>query len=95
MKKLYRSEKDKMIAGVCAGLAEYLNMDPTLIRVIFLIGLVLGFSASFWVYVGLWVFVPTESMTEETSDKAIKSNIQEIKLALKKLVNMIKSVVKN
>jgi len=33
-KKLYRSKTDQKIAGVCAGLAEYLNIDPTIIRVI-------------------------------------------------------------
>ncbi len=33
-KKLYRSKKDQKIAGVCAGLAEYANMDPTIIRLI-------------------------------------------------------------
>ena len=39
-KKLYRSSTNRMLAGVCAGLAEYLNMDPTLIRVIWaLVGL--------------------------------------------------------
>ena len=39
-KKLYKSSKNKMIDGVCAGIAEYFNIDPTLVR----IGLVL-FSA--------------------------------------------------
>ena len=33
-KKLYRSTHNKMIAGVCSGLAEYINIDPTIIRVI-------------------------------------------------------------
>ena len=33
-KKLYRSSTDKKLAGVCAGVAKYLNMDPTVIRVI-------------------------------------------------------------
>ena len=33
-KKLYRSANNKMLAGVCSGLAKYLNMDPTVIRVI-------------------------------------------------------------
>ena len=33
-KKLYRSTTNKTIAGVCAGLAEYLNIDPTIVRVI-------------------------------------------------------------
>ena len=40
MKKLYRSTTNKTIAGVCAGLAEYLNIDPTIVRVIWaLVGL--------------------------------------------------------
>lgn len=39
-KKLYRSTQNKMIAGVCSGLAEYINIDPTIIRVIWaLVGL--------------------------------------------------------
>lgn len=39
-KKLYRNINDKMIAGVCSGLAEYLNIDPTIVRLIWaLIGL--------------------------------------------------------
>ena len=33
-KKLYRTTQNKMIAGVCAGLAEYLNIDPTIVRLI-------------------------------------------------------------
>ena len=40
MKKLYRSKSNCMIAGVCAGVAEYLNIDPTIVRLIWaLIGL--------------------------------------------------------
>ena len=39
-KKLYRNTQNKMIAGVCSGLAEYINIDPTIIRVIWaLVGL--------------------------------------------------------
>ena len=39
-KKLYRNSQNKMIAGVCSGLAEYINIDPTIIRVIWaLVGL--------------------------------------------------------
>ena len=45
-KKLYRSRKDRMICGVCAGIAEYFNIDPTLIR----LGLVLWHvqEAEYW-----------------------------------------------
>lgn len=39
-KKLYRNTRNKMVAGVCSGLAEYINIDPTIIRVIWaLVGL--------------------------------------------------------
>lgn len=34
MKKLYRSRKNKMICGVCGGIAEYLNIDPTIVRLL-------------------------------------------------------------
>lgn len=38
VKTLTRSKSNKMIAGVCAGLAEYLNMDPTVVRLLFVLG---------------------------------------------------------
>ncbi len=37
MKRLYRSRSEEMIAGVCRGLADYLNVDPTVIRLVFLL----------------------------------------------------------
>ena len=43
MKKLYRSTSNRMVAGVCAGVAEYLNLDPTVIRVIWAIASLFGF----------------------------------------------------
>ncbi len=59
-KKIYRSEKDKVIAGVCAGLAEYLNVDVTLVRLVFLAGAFLGFSSTIWIYLAMWLIVPVE-----------------------------------
>lgn len=37
MKRLYRSKNDRMICGVCGGIAEYFNIDPTLIRLAFVL----------------------------------------------------------
>lgn len=37
MKRLYRSKKDRMLCGVCGGIAEYFNVDPTLIRILWVI----------------------------------------------------------
>ncbi len=44
MKKLCRSEKEKKIAGVCGGIAEYMDLDPTLIRVLWVLFIFLGGS---------------------------------------------------
>ena len=58
-KRLYRSEDDRMIAGVCAGLAEYVDIDPTIVRLLFVLGLFLGF-ATFWAYLVMMLVVPEE-----------------------------------
>lgn len=58
MKKLYRSRTDKKIAGVCGGLAEYLNVDATILRIIFVVLLLPGGFPGLLPYVILWLFVP-------------------------------------
>lgn len=59
-KKLYRSRQNRMVAGVCAGLAEYLNIDPTLVRLLFAIGTVFGFGSLILVYIVLMIVIPEE-----------------------------------
>jgi phage shock protein C len=58
-RKLYRSTSNRQLAGVCGGLAEYFNLDPTLIRVLFVILAVLGGSGVI-LYLALWVIVPKQ-----------------------------------
>lgn len=55
MKRFYRS-KDKKIAGVCAGIAEYFNADPVIIRVLFLAMLLSGVLSWFavFLYIAIW-----------------------------------------
>lgn len=57
-KRLYRSKKDKMIAGVCGGLAEYFDIDPVIIRIIAFVLLLPGGVPGLLPYVILWVVVP-------------------------------------
>ena len=59
-KKLYRSITDKKLAGVCGGLAEYFNLDPTVLRVIMAI-LVLCASAGLWIYLIAALVMPKKS----------------------------------
>lgn len=56
-RKLYRDPYDRMIAGVCSGLAQYFGLDTALIRVIMLVLLVTG-TAGFWIYIILWIIAP-------------------------------------
>lgn len=57
-KVLYRSS-DRMVAGVCGGLADYLGLDRSMVRIATLIGVVfLGLSV--WIYVILWLIVPEQ-----------------------------------
>ncbi len=58
-KRLMRSNDEKMIAGVCGGIAEYFEIDPTIVRLIYVLGSV--FSVAFpgiIVYLILWVVMP-------------------------------------
>ena len=56
-KKLYRNTDQQMIGGVCAGLADYLNTDVTLIRLLFVF-LALSGTAGLWIYLVMWLVVP-------------------------------------
>jgi phage shock protein PspC (stress-responsive transcriptional regulator) len=56
-KKLYRSSKDKMLGGVAGGLAEYFDIDPTLVRILFAITLFMG-GTGIIIYIILWIVVP-------------------------------------
>jgi phage shock protein C len=58
-RKLYRSTSDRKLAGVCAGLAQYFNVDATLIRVLFVVLAVLGGSGLI-LYLALWIIVPKQ-----------------------------------
>lgn len=58
---LYRSRKNRLIAGVCGGIAEWLGWDPTLVRVLYVLVSVLSVAfPGILVYVVLWVVMPEE-----------------------------------
>jgi phage shock protein C len=58
-RKLYRSRTDRKLAGVCGGLAQYFNLDATLIRVLFIVLAVLG-ASGLVIYLAMWIIVPNE-----------------------------------
>ena len=70
MKKLYRSRKNKVIAGVCGGLGEYFNIDPVVIRIIAVILFLWG-GSGILAYIIAWIIIPWEE--EIISDKKPKT----------------------
>ena len=58
-RKLYRSRTDRKLAGVCGGLAQYFNLDATLMRVLFVVLAVLG-GSGLVLYLAMWIIVPNE-----------------------------------
>lgn len=56
--KLVRSERDKMIAGVCGGLANYFGIDAAIVRLVFVLAVLSGVSPL--VYLVLWLVMPSE-----------------------------------
>lgn len=58
MKKLYRSKRNKIIAGVCGGIGEYLGVDPTLVRLLWVLLSLQGIGIIG--YVIAWIIIPEE-----------------------------------
>ncbi len=58
IKRLYRSSTDTMLAGVCAGLAEYANLDPTLVRLLFVLAFFVTGPGIFIAYLIMMMVIP-------------------------------------
>lgn len=61
-RRLYRDENNKILGGVCSGIANWLKIDPTVVRVLFAIVSFGGFGTGILIYIGLWIFLPARSM---------------------------------
>jgi phage shock protein C len=72
-KRLYRSRKDYMIAGVCGGIDEYFDVDSTLVRLLAVLVVLLG-GAGIIVYLIAWIIIPKnpEQISDEAFDKREK-----------------------
>ena len=65
-RKYYRSREGRILGGVCAGLGEYLDVDPTLIRVAFVAGTLLGWLVAVpAIYLILWIFTPEKPLASQ------------------------------
>jgi phage shock protein PspC (stress-responsive transcriptional regulator) len=60
MKRLYRSKNERMLGGVCAGLGEHFDIDPTVIRLVWAVITVLSIGTGVLVYIIAWILIPEE-----------------------------------
>ncbi len=63
MKRLYRNTKDAKIAGVCSGIANYFDIDPVIVRLVFILSIFWG--AGIIAYIIAWIIVPDIRDKEE------------------------------
>ncbi|MFB6199717.1 MAG: PspC domain-containing protein [Candidatus Nanohaloarchaea archaeon] len=63
-KRLYRSESDRILGGVCGGIAEVYDLDPSLVRLA-TVFLVLWAGSGLLAYILAWLIIPTESKVKE------------------------------
>jgi phage shock protein PspC (stress-responsive transcriptional regulator) len=66
MKRLYRSKKDRILGGVCAGLGEHLDVDPTVIRLVWAVVTVLSIGTGIIIYILAWIIIPEEGQDTAT-----------------------------
>lgn len=89
-KRLYRSKDNQMIAGVCAGLGEYFSVDPTVIRLIFVLATIFG-GYGVVAYIILWIILPEESDKQIGAEDTVKENVAAMRSKAEKFAAGLKS----
>lgn len=73
-KTLVRSRKGRMVAGICAGVAEYFGWDVTLVRVVVAVIAVLTGGAGLLAYLAAWAIIPEEGDKTSIAEKLVSTN---------------------
>lgn len=89
--KLYRSETDRMIGGVAGGIGEYFDIDPVVIRIIFIALAAFG-GSGIPLYLILWIVIPTQSRIQLTTRETMRENVTEMKGRAQELADDVKSL---
>lgn len=76
-RRLYRSEKDRVIAGVCGGLAEVLGVDVALLRLVWVAAALFG--GGLILYLVLWLVLPTESRVGAAPGEVAREGVDELR----------------
>ena len=85
--KLYRSMSEAKVGGVAAGLGNYFNVDPTIIRIIFVLAAIFSGGAFLFVYLAMWLLMPTAASTSNDLGGVVRENLDEMGLKLRGATN--------
>ncbi len=72
-KRLYRDTDDKILGGVCSGIASYFGIDPTIVRLLFAIITFGGFGTGFLIYIALWILLPKQSLRGQSARRLYRN----------------------
>src|SRR5438309_1549910 len=86
---LHRSSDNRIIAGVCGGLGDFFNIDPTIIRIVFIFLAFFGGSGIF-IYIILWIIIPV-SRNYTNPQEYIRANMDEMKEQMTSFAHDIRS----
>ncbi|MBV9789741.1 MAG: PspC domain-containing protein [Chloroflexi bacterium] len=89
--RLTRSNTDRIIAGVAGGIANYLNVDPTLVRLGFVLLVFTG--VPIWIYLVLWAVLPTESTVNQSFGQQVRENFAEMEQRATQVASQVSSQV--
>ena len=90
--RLYRSRSDRMICGVCGGLAKYFDIDPTIVRIIAVL-LVFANGLGILAYIIMAIVVSREGSKVATPKEAVEENVEDLKETAGKLGREIRSAL--
>ncbi len=74
--RLYRDDNEKILGGVCSGIAAYFRIDPTIVRLLFVVFTFSG-GAGFLLYILFWIILPSKPLNHITSTKRLYRNPEE------------------
>ena len=73
MKRLYRSTKDRILAGICAGLGKHFDIDPVIIRLVWVALTLLSIGIGVIVYIVAWIIIPEQPGNPDKNSPSINS----------------------
>lgn len=92
-RKIYRVNQGRVLGGVAGGIGQYFNLDPVLIRILFIV-LAMGGGGIIFYFI-LWLVIPKQEDVEINSQQVTRNNVDEIKQTGTKYVQMAKNQTNN